>query len=61
MCFNEEEIKLGHYADIFKLSTDSIAADIDDPCTIAAIEKLQEEIFKALRLLENEIIILSNK
>lgn len=61
MCDSDKELKLGNYAAAFSLSTSSITSDIEDAELAAAVEKLKKETFKALRLLENEIIRLSNK
>ena len=59
MCDSDKELKLGNYAAAFNLST--IASDIEDTKAMEAEKKLQEETFKTLRLLENEIISLSHK
>ena len=61
MCDTDKELKLGNYAAAFSLSTSSITSDMDDVELAAAVEKLKEETFNTLRLLENEIIRLSNK
>jgi len=61
MCDSDKELKLGNYAAAFSLSTSSITSDIEDTELAAAVEKLKKETFKTLRLLENEIIRLSNK
>ena len=61
MCDSDKELKLGNYAAAFNFSTKSIASDIEDTKAMEAVKKLQEETFKALRLLENEIIGLSHK
>ncbi|MFQ9608333.1 MAG: hypothetical protein ACLRZD_00195 [Lachnospira sp.] len=61
MCDSDKELKLGNYAAAFSLSTSSITSDIEDAELAAAVEKLKKETFKTLRLLENEIIRLSNK
>ncbi len=61
MCDSDKELKLGNYAAAFNLSTSSITSDIDNLELAAAVAKLKEETFKTLRLLENEIIRLSNK
>lgn len=61
MCDSDKELKLGNYAAAFSLSTSSITSDIEDAELAAAVEKLKKETFKTLRLLENEIIQLSNK
>lgn len=61
MCDSDKELKLGNYAAAFSLSTSFITSDIEDAELAAAVEKLKKETFKTLRLLENEIIRLSNK
>lgn len=61
MCDSDKELKLGNYAAAFNLSTKSIASDIEDTNAMESVKKLQEETFKTLRLLENEIISLSHK
>lgn len=61
MCDSDNDLKLGNYAAAFNLHTSSITSDMDNIELVAAIEKLQKETFKTLRLLENEIIRLSNK
>lgn len=58
---SDKELKLGNYAAAFNLSTKSIASDIEDTKAMESVKKLQEETFKTLRLLENEIISLSHK
>lgn len=61
MCDTDKELKLGNYAAAFNLSTSSMISEINSTELAAAVEKLQKETFKTLRLLENEIIQLSNK
>lgn len=61
MCDTDKELKLGNYAAAFNLSTSSMISEINSTELAAAVEKLQKETFKTLRLLENEIIRLSNK
>lgn len=61
MCDSDKELKLGNYAAAFNLRTKSIASDIEDTKAMEAVKKLQEETFKTLRLLENEIISISYK
>lgn len=61
MCDTDKELKLGNYAAAFNLSTSSMISEINSTELAAAVEKLKEETFKTLRLLENEIIRLSNK
>lgn len=61
MCYSEDELKLGNYASIFYSCTRSVTENIDVPEVAPAIEKLRTETFKALRLLENEIISLSRR
>ena len=61
MCDNDKELKLGNYAATFNLCTNSITSDMDNIELASAVEKLQKETFKTLRLLENEIIRLSDK
>lgn len=56
---NNEKPILGKYADLFNASTNSLADSVEDPVTKAAIENLQKETFKALRLLENDVLSLS--
>lgn len=61
MCDSDKELKLGNYAAAFNLSTSFITSDMEDVELAAAVAKLKKETFKTLRLLENEIIRLSNK
>lgn len=61
MCDTDKELRLGNYAAAFNLSTSSMISEINSAELAAAVEKLQKETFKTLRLLENEIIRLSNK
>lgn len=51
------EYEIGVIADAFKLNTDKrILKDYLDPNTLAVYETLQDELFKALRVLENSVI-----
>ena len=58
---SDNEVKLGYIADHFQVKTEGLAAAVSDPEAQVAISNLQEEMFRALRLLENEVFILSRK
>lgn len=51
------EYKLGEIASAFIYNTDKrISKDLLDPNTLAVYETLQEELFKALRVIENSLM-----
>lgn len=53
---DELEPKIGNVADIFKINTDRrIDSSLLDDNTSTMYNVLQEELFNALRILENEI------
>lgn len=47
--------ELGKYADIFDANTRDLASSVSDIEAQSAIEALQTEMFKALRLLEIDV------
>lgn len=57
----DSEVKLGNIADNFQIKTEGLAAAVSDSEVQVAISSLQNEMFLALRLLENEVFCLTRK